>query len=435
MAHRATRLTRSPVFLIALLGALLFLVRGYHDEHEALHFRDFKQPYSSARCLLAHCDPYSESDTRTAYIAAGGVNDDKVVFDPYSALYPPFSLVALMPVAALPYPVAHAVWEALIGVGFAAAVLLAAQMCLTVGTSIPLAGVLAIFAFSSTILLMLGQISGLVIALLVLGYACVFRERFPLTAVLCFSIAVLLKPHDAAIPLVYLLFAGPRARLVFAGTAILSLLVAAGSLLAFAHNPHTAHWLGELRANLKGNAAPGSVNSPTLGHMQGTNLADLEAVFAVLRPSPPFYNGAALLVSALLLGVWTVPAMRLRPGLGKHYLATGAIACLALLPIYHRQYDTRMLLLVFPAIAFLLGEPRMRRWGLAGFALLSAATVLTAHQFLDHVLHRHEQAVAQAGIAQTLLLFRPIPWAVSALLVLLLGAMYRMMRDQKTSEV
>ena len=85
---------------LAFLGALTFVVRGYHDEQEALHFRDFKGPYSSARCLLKHCDPYSEEQTHAEFLRAGGNDDDKLVFDPYSALYPPFSLVALTPLAA-----------------------------------------------------------------------------------------------------------------------------------------------------------------------------------------------------------------------------------------------------------------------------------------------------------------------------------------------
>lgn len=103
IAQKRARQVRRTVLalLFALLGVCVFVVRGYHDERVVLKFRDFKQPYSSARCLLKSCDPYSESSTRAAFLAAGGHDIDKVVFKPSSALYPPFSLVALVPVAVL----------------------------------------------------------------------------------------------------------------------------------------------------------------------------------------------------------------------------------------------------------------------------------------------------------------------------------------------
>ena len=419
--------------LLAVLGIVAFCVRGYHDEREALHFRDFKQPYASARCLLTGCDPYSEPDTHAAFLAAGGPDNDKVVFDPYSALYPPFSLVVLTPIAALPYPAAHAVWEAATAAAFAAAVLLTAELCALGGGSLATALLLAVFTFSSTILLMLGQISGVVIALLVIAFASLVRERRTALAVVCLFAALMLKPHDAALPLLYLLFAGPRSRRVFAAVAVPACVCVAGSLLWFAHGAHTAHWLMELRANLAGNAAPGSVNDPGLGHAQALNLTDLQAIFAAVRDRPSFYNGAAFAVSAILLAAWAVPAARLRNTVPKHLLALAAIACLSLLPIYHRQYDTRILLLAFPAVAWLLSERRHRGWGGFGFVLLSVATVVTAHQFLNRESMGSAQAIAHAGAARTLLLYRPVPEIVLALFLFFLAALYRVLREQSAA--
>ncbi len=421
---------RRIVLLIALFGVLAFALRGYHDEREALHFRDFKQPYASARCLLHGCDPYSEQDTRAAYLAAGGVDDDKVVFEPYSALYPPFSLAMLTPVAALPWPAAHAVWEALVAASFAAAVLLAADLCTLAGPSYAVALLLAVFAASSTILLMLGQISGLVIALLTIGFWCLLRERFLAFAGLCLFAAVLLKPHDAALPLGYLLFAGPRWRRVFYAVAGCSVVFAVGSLLWFWHASATAHWLPELQANLAGNSALGAVNSPIRGHVQAVNLADLQALFAVVRPQPSFFNGAAAAMSVLLLGAWAVPAVRLRDSFAKHVLAIAALACLTLLPIYHRQYDTRILLLAFPAAALLLP----RKGGRLGVGLLTAAVAITAHPFINRLVSRQGAAMEHAGAARTLLLYRPVPEVVLLLLGFFLWALYRELRLESQAE-
>ena len=453
--------TRLMALLLAVLGVLAFTVRGYHDEHEALHFRDFKQPYSSARCVVVGCDPYSETDTLAAFLGAGGVNSDKGVFDPYSALYPPFSLVMLAPVATLPYPAAHAVWEALIAVTFSIAVLLVADLCVmagaAAGVTMGVAGgvgflpvflsgvpvllpvlVLAAFTVSSTILLMLGQVSGVVIALLAIAFCCLLRERFFWLSVVCLFIAVMLKPHDAALPLLYLLFAGPRWRKAFWVVALLSIVCASVSLAWFAYTPNTAHWLTELRANLQGNAAPGSVNNPARGHLQGMNLTDLQSIFAVVRDKASLYNNAAFLVSIALLGAWIVPVLRLRNTLSKHLLAIAAIACFTLLPIYHRQYDTRILLLAFPAVAYLLSRQGRgglhpvwgRAWGWLGFALLSMATALTAHQYINHVLLRQQVAIEQASAGRTLLLYRPIPEMMLVLFLFFLASLYREMRLQ-----
>ncbi len=422
---------RYLALLLALVGVLAFAVRGYHDETEALHFRDFKQPYSSARCVLTGCDPYSEKDTHAAFLAAGGIDNDSIVFDPYSALYPPFSLVALAPVAALRYPAAHTLWEATIAATFSLAVLLVADLCVTAGAALPPVLVLAVLALTSTILLMLGQVSGVVIALLVIGFTCLLRERFFPAAVLCLFLALMLKPHDAAVPLLYLLFAGARWRRAFAIIAVLSVVCVGASLAWFAHVPGTAHWLGELRANLQGNAAPGSVNNPTLGNLQGLNLADLQAIFAVVRGQASFYNNAAFLVSLVLLGLWIVPAMRLRNTFTKHLLSIAAIACLALLPIYHRQYDTRILLLAFPAVAYLLADRRRRAWGWLGLLLLCVATIVTSHQYVNRLMVRQPLAIAHAGIGRTLLLYRPIPEVMLVLFLYFLVSLYMAMWSER----
>jgi hypothetical protein len=421
---------RNPIFraialLLALAGALAFVVRGYHDEREALHFRDFKQPYSSSLCLLHGCDPYSEPDTRAAFLSAGGVDNDRVVFDPYSALYPPFSLALLTPVAALPYPVAHRVWEALTAAAFSIAVLLTAELCLQFEASLPVIVLLALFSLSSTILIMLGQISGLVLALLVIAFSCLIKERLIWLAVLCLVIAVLLKPHDAAIPTLYLLFAGGRWRKAFGWVASISILFAAGSLLWFSSMQSTSHWLPELQANLHGNAAAGSVNNPATGHMQSINLADLQAILAVVHDKASFYNDTAALVSLVILLCWAVLLWRMPNSLSKHLLAIATIACLALLPIYHRQYDTRILLLAFPAVALLLSRRNHRMPGVVGFALLSAATVLTSHQFTNRLQSRDGLAIAHASAAQTLLFYRPIPEILLALCLFFLVALAR----------
>ncbi len=411
---------------LALFGALAFVVRGYHDERETLRFRDFKGPYASARCLLEHCDPYSEEQTHAEFLAAGGVDQDRVPFDPYSALYPPFSLVALTPVAALPFPVTHALWKALIAALFAVAVYLVAELSLASGVSLALSLLLAGFALSSTILLMLGQISGVVIPLLAIGFACLLRDRLFWPGTLCLFAASMLKPQDAAFLVLYLLLAGPSWRKAFFRIAALSIVFVGLSLFWIGHDRAAANWLPELRANLAGASAPGNFNSPARGGAQGLNQTQLGSLFAVTRDVPAIYNKEALAASAVLFALWLLAVLRLPDSTPKHLLALAALACFTLLPVYHRQYDTRMLLFAFPAVAFLLGERRHRVQGLVGLLLLGAATVLTSHQYINRILLHQQAAIRQAGVAKTLLCYRFLPEVALVLFLYFVVALYRM---------
>ncbi len=429
-AAPATRHSKRALFwLLVLLGVLAFVVKGYRDERVVLHFRDFKQPYASARCLLHGCDPYSESDTRAEFLRAGGLDTDAVVFQPYSALYPPFSFVVLTPVAMLEYRVAHAVWFVAVAGLFSVAALLMAELCLLF-PSLLVSLLLAAFVASSTILLMLGQISGPVIALLAIGLWCVVRGRLLPVAALALALALALKPHDAFLLVLYLPLAGRAGRRVFWwGLAPLTLLAVLGGTWWVGHQPAARHWLPELRANLKGNSTAGNVNDPVRGSVEAIEIADLQAAIAPLDSQPAQYNLLAAAVTAVLLLGWLYPALRMRPSLLKHLLALAALASLTLLPIYHRQYDTRLLLLVFPAVAALIAE--RPRWGYAGLGLLAVATVVTAHTFLTGVIHHESAHMVAAGRLQTVLLYRPLPLAELALVAFLICALWSCYLDER----
>ncbi len=327
-------------------------------------------------------------------------------------------------------------WEALIATSFSLAVLLTADLCALAGSVVLPVLLLAVFTAGSTILLMLGQISGLVIALLAIGFACVARSEFarrgalsPAGAYLwiagiCFCAAVLLKPHDAALPLLYLLFAGRRWQRVFFGILAVSLLFAGASLVWFAHLPQAAHWLTELRANLHGNAMPGGPNSPRPDQIGGVEQAGLQSIFAVFLANARVYDLAAVGVSVAFLVAWLAAVARLQSSLRKHALAVAAIACLSLLPVYHRQYDSRMLLLVFPAVAVMFADRRSKSWGAAALGLTAIAVGLTSHNFL-HILEHNQKRILHASAIQTLLLYRPIAVSMLVLFLFFLSSLYR----------
>ncbi len=444
---------RTLAAVLVCLGVAVFVLRGYHDEQHVLEFRDFKQPYSSARCLLHGCNPYSESATHEEFLRAGGTDDDAQVFRPFSALYPPFSLAVLTPVAALSYPAAHRLWFALIAVLVSLAVLAVLDLCRSADfyrgadlrrgagldrdfTSAGPTILLSLFIASSTILLMLGQISGPVIALLVIGFWCLLRGRVIWLAILCFTVALCLKPHDAALLVCYLPFAGRSWRRAFVAIAALTAVIVVAGTLWCAATPASAGWLTDLRANLHGNAAPGGADDPSLRSTEALYMANLQPLFSTVTPSHALSNVLALGTVLLLLAVWLPPAIRLPNTLPKHLLAIGSLACLTLLPIYHRQYDTRLLLLAFPAVSFLLSQRRSwgSVWGLLSFAALATATVLTSHQYLQKFAGRFLPSIATAAPLKILLLLRPLPLSELALAVALLAAFHAFERSMLLPE-
>lgn len=434
MADRRSSLSasRCSAWSLLVLGLLFFVIRGYQDERSTLQSFDFKQPYASARCLLKGCDPYNEASTRAAFLRAHGTGATDLVFAPYSALYPPFSLATLSPLAALPYGVAHMVWKALIAAGFSVAVLLTADLCFHF-EALPAVALLAFFTADSTILLMEGQISGVSISLLTVGFWLLLRRRSLLLAVVCFVLAFALKPNDAAIPLLYLLFAQAPWRKVFVVVAAASLAVVLAGTLWCAHEPGGRNWMPELAADLAGNEGVGAVNYPGRGNPEAIQTADLQGFTAAFDGNPPTYNAVAALASLALLMLWAYPAYRMRDSLQKHVLALASISCIMLLPIYHRQYDTRIFVLLFPAAA-LLWQWRRRTWGAACMLLLAAMTFCTSHQFLHRVQITQDASIRRADALKTALCYRPLPEIETLLALFFLGAFYAVMRAQRRVE-
>lgn len=432
---------RSPLifYLITLLGCLVFLVLGFHREPRVFHSRDFKQPYASARCLLEHCNPYSESDTEAQYAAARGPNNDQLVFVPYSALYPPPSLLLLAPVAALPYPAAHFVWLLLIAAGFCTAAMLVANLCAPYGSFVAVIA-LACFVAGSDVLLMLGQLSGVAIALLVIGIWALLREKVAV-AVVCITLALCLKPHDVLLFVPYLLMGGRKWRRGFWGIVALTAVITLVAVLWFSTAPNTAHWLSDLRVNLAGNSAPGSVNDPGPSNARADAIADLQAVYSVLRDSKPFYSAAAYGTTAILYLAWLYPAMRMRNTVEKHLLAVAGLACITLLPIYHRQYDTRLLLLIFPAIALLLAPRRgvgilapRRGLGILALLLALAAIFPQVAEVAERILGHGASVATAAGKLRFLLAYRVMELLNLGLAILFVAVFVSEARRERTTQ-
>ena len=206
-----------------------------------------------------------------------------------------------------------------------------------------------------------------------------------------------------------------------------------GMLLAF-HHPASAHWPQELHHNLVEIASPGQASNPGPSNDEAGSIASLQALFALHQDSPHFYNPAAyatflpFFLAWLYLLRWSAAARPDASSLSAiregDLVALAAAAALSFLPIYHRQYDTRLLLLVFSAVAAL--ACRYRRLGRAALALSALATITLSHQFV-HLAPTMAARLAWRGGALHgvlwLALNRPLPLTLLLLSVFFLYAM------------
>src|SRR6185312_13030600 len=104
------KLAAWTLFWLVTLGftgkGLLSIVRSSKG---AMH--DFVAPYSGARCLLLGCDPYDPAQVQQTFADAGGQpidRGDKWSYIP--PVYPPSTLVELLPFAFLSYHHARIAW-------------------------------------------------------------------------------------------------------------------------------------------------------------------------------------------------------------------------------------------------------------------------------------------------------------------------------------
>lgn len=407
--------------LLVLLGCALFVFRGIAWERVSpVSMIDFKGVYYDTRCLLHNCDPYNEAELSRFYTMDGGDQPGEpaglrrvVTLN----VYLPTTSILTAPFAMLPWDSARHLWMAVT----AACFILAALLTWNLGSRYaPLTSgaLICLLLATSELLLEIGNTAGLVIALCVIAVWCIVSERFVWVGVLCLAFSLLVKPHDSGLVWLYFLLAGgtyrKRALQVLAVTVLLGL----PTVLWVSHI--APHWPRELHANLQTITSNGNANDPSPDNvtpwLHGASIVSLQSAIDVFRNDPHFYSVVTYLICAPLLILWAVRAWRSRSSSADTWLALAAIAPLSMLPIYHRQHDTRLLLLIVPACALLWAHGGRLKW--PALWVTSAAILLTGDlplQLLGILAHSlHANTITMPGRILTVLLARPAPIAMLA---------------------
>ncbi len=388
--HQAARVDGLSLLVV---GSALFLLTGMVWAVIAPRaLMDFRPAYFTARCLLEHRDPYNPSEMLRAYAEAGQARPHESAGDRMLETrneYLPSELPWTVPLALLPFAAAQALWAVLIGAAFTlAAFLMWRQSSATPRLA---GGLLCILLVSSPSLMAFGNPSALAVSLCAIAAWCFVSERWPWAGIFCLAAALCVKPHTVGFVWLYFLLAGGRLRRRALQTlAVTAVVGGAGLLWVSAVAPH---WLAELRTNLAAFTAHGAMNDPgpATGGGRGIHMiTDLQVIFSFLWDDPRFYNLASLLVCAPLFAVWAWAALRARASRQHAWLGLAAVSALTMLPLYHRQYDAKLILLTVPACALLAAERgRAGRWAVG---LTTLAFVLNGDWIwaaLDGLLPRY----------------------------------------------
>jgi hypothetical protein len=366
---------------VLVVATVAFFAFGIYPLKE--HSIDFTPVYTGARCLTHGCNPYNTVQLSEQYGESGGTDPTMLGGRwPYvlAPVYPPSTFVLALPMTLMPFRAAQAVWF-LLNAGL---LLLALRMVLfsSPKSNRWLAKLLvAFFLFNSAALLHHGQPSGIAISLLIIACLLFSSGHRPWLAacLLCMSLAI--KPQIGGLIAIYLLVNKVNRRYVCAAMAgAVALLLVGGVALKL--NPSSKDWVADLRASIATSTTPGNINDPKLPTAEQVNLEGVTLLLSNDDKVSRYLCYAALLFG---LGAWTVAFAKSHESAETNPILLAAMAIFSLLPVYHRFYDTPLLILTIPAAMIVYNKHRSLGVLIVTVTLF-AATLTEKH--LNAWLHR-----------------------------------------------
>ena len=425
-----TQFARRDGLLMLLLGSIVFVLLGAALERVApAPMVDFRVLYFPARCLIQQCDPYNENEVLRVYRAEANYDSsdspkDRQIVTQY--IYPPTAFSITVPFALLPWVPAEVLWTLLTVAGL----VLASYLIWALGANFApiLSGCLIGFMLANSELLVIkGMSAGIAVSLCAVAVWCFHRQRFAIAGILCLAVSLALKPHDTGLVWLYFLLAGGVSRKRALQTLLATFAISLPSILwVWRVSPQ---WMQELHSNLVANSVRGGLSDPGLGSTGAHGLGmviSLQSFISVFSDNPSIYNPASYLICGSLLLLWAVVTLRTRPTAARAWLALAAISALSMLPVYHRQYDAKLLLLSVPACAMLWTEGGLTAW----FAVLLNAAAFVANGDLStaiflSLINSLHPSTAWAAKLQTYAQVMPAPLILLAMSIFYLWAYMR----------
>ena len=386
-------------FLVLVVSAIIFLVVGAQRAFRFSH--DLVPVYTGAGCLLSGCNPYDTVQLEKQLLRRGGHAVDLPSWEIDMPVYPPSTFLALSPLTLIRYPLARLLWFLMNASLFITSAALVISACPASYRWI--ASILGSFILATSgILLVVGQPATLSISLLIISSYLLLRARFLPLCALLLMVALAVKPQLAGLIVLYFLAQKIYWRYAFTALAGALVLLLSAVLILQVH-PDSANWLSTLRGNLSATLSSGGSADPRPANQVAIGDTNLQSLTSIFFADTRTFNFAAYAVFLVLLSLWitAVPWSNISPEM--HYLALASLSVLSLLPVYHRFYDTRLLLLTVPAVIAVLQKRRVLGSLILVVTVLAVVSVQYRVQvFLVH--HGEWQTVLQHKFLFILLL-------------------------------
>ena len=351
---------RRDGLLLLFLGSVIFVFLGFALQNvSSTPLVDFRAMYYPARCLLQHCDPYNEEQVLRIYQTEGIYGQVDTAREREMAtryLYLPSAFSVTLPFALLSWSLARALWITLTAGSLIFGSLLIWRVGANYGPIV--AGCLIGFLLANSELLIdQGMCAGIALSFCVIAVCCFVGDRFVVAGIVCLALSLALKPQDTGLVWLYFLLAGGVYRRRALQTLFLTVVLSVPAVLwVWRVAPN---WVQELHSNILAFSVHGGINDPGLASSGAHGLAmviSLQSIISVFRDDSRVYNLGSYLVSTPLLLAWVFITLRFRTTPARAWLALAAIAALSMLPVYHREYDAKLLLLTVPACLMLWAE-------------------------------------------------------------------------------
>jgi len=301
-------------------------------------------------------------------------------------MYPPSIFLVLSPLTLFRFPVARALWLLLNGCLFVISAGLILSMCPRSHRWLATI-LLSLILISSKIQLEVGNPTTFAISLLVIGSYFFLRGRFLPLGALLLMLSLAVKPTIGGLIVFSLLVWRIHRRYALVAVAgALALLLSAGLILSL--HPRSADWTSTLRTNISASMEAGAVNDFRPSDKESFYFINLQAVTSVFFADAREFNAAAYAVFLALLAVWIAAVLRTNAGPEMYLLSLGALAALSLTPVYHRFYDTRLLIITIPAVVIVYQKRRILGAFIGALTVLAVISVQSRVQvfFLHHAM-------------------------------------------------
>lgn len=372
-----------------LLAILFVLISGIRVRtlHEDVTLWNLSYTYAASQCLVDACNPYDFVALNQNAARRGWPLDVPATAD--SAQYPPSTLLLAVPLGTLSWPVARSVYTCVTALLLIFVFTRLLWLASVEGVWQVTLGLLAVTIAGRPLLqgLVAGNLAVPCVGCLLLG-TCQLMLNTKNTASwsgpVLLALALILKPQLALGPVVLLVLKRETRSLALAAIAGFVAELFAGCA-AFAIRLHGFAYLVSLSRLTRFASSRGEMLDPSPANPVAYTFLQLQAL---LLEIPSMHRFAANVVTALAVTllaafIWGI-SVRTHALLRRPWTLIAVCALLTLLPIYHRQYDRILVLLVLPAILELARLPR--GWMIA-FSTSVAAWLLW-EPLLERLLRR-----------------------------------------------